>query len=186
MDYIMNVTVIDTCCLINLYASQRPLALIQAVFRKIIIPNHVAEESLFIRQPADDDPTQLVPVAISLGELLEKAVIEVVDFNEDAELEQFIQLATLLDDGEAACMAIASLRGLPLSTDDRKAITVANDLDVEILTTPEILKNWIIAVSPEPGEITEVVDNIERYGRFRPHHTSVHAKWWMDNSSWSR
>ncbi len=179
----MKVTVIDTCCLINLYASRRPLALIQTVFGKIIIPKHIARESLFIRQPTDDDPTQLVPVEIDLDELVEKAAIKVVDLEKEAELEQFIQLATLLDDGEAVCMTIASSRGLFLATDDRRAITVANDLSIEILTTPEILMDWVNTVSPEAIEIAEVIHNIERFGHFKPHHTSPHAEWWNNASS---
>ena len=97
-------------------------------------------------------------------------------------MERFVQLAALLDDGEAACVSIASSRGLSLATDNRRAIMIANDLSVEILTTPEILMNWISTVSPESREIADVIYNIERYGRFRPHHTSVHTKWWKDNS----
>ncbi len=178
----MKAIVIDTCCLINIYASQRSRALIQTVFGKAFIPKQVAGESLFIRQPADDDPEQLVPVEINVEELVECAAIEVVDFTE-AELERFIQLAALLDDGEAACLTIASLRGLLLATDDRKAIAVANDLGVEVLTTPEILMNWISKMSPKAMEIAEVINNIEHFGRFRPHHTSTYAKWWKNNGS---
>ena len=178
----MKVTVIDTCCLINLYASQRPSIIIQAVFEKALIPMHVFGESLFIKQSTDDKPEQLVSVEIDFEELVECGVIEAVDF-QGKELEQFIQLATLLDDGEAACMTVASSRVLLLATDDRKAIKVANDLNVEVLTTPEILMNWIDATSPKSEEIAKVIDNIERFGHFKPHHTSSHAEWWKNASS---
>ena len=87
----MKVTVIDTCCLINLYASQRPLVLIQTVFGKTIISKHVARESLFIRQPTDDDPTQLVPVKIDLDELVKKAAIKVVDIKEPVKRRRSIK-----------------------------------------------------------------------------------------------
>lgn len=178
----MKVIVIDTCCLINIYASQQPSKIIQAVFGKAIIPKQVSEESLFIKQPADDEPEQLVSVEINFKELVECGVIEVVDF-QGMELEQFIQLATLLDDGEAACLTVASSRALLLATDDRKAIKVANDLNIEVLTTPEILMSWIVATLPKPEEIAKVIDNIERFGHFKPHHTSSHAEWWKNASS---
>ena len=76
----MKVTVIDTCCLINLYASQQPVAIIQEVFGKVIIPKQVAKESLFIRQLRDDNHRQLVPVEINLEDLVGDATIKVVDF----------------------------------------------------------------------------------------------------------
>lgn len=179
----MKVTVLDTCCLINLYASQRPQAIIQAVFKEAIIPKQVSGEGLFIRQPWDDDPKILIPVEINLDALVADAIIKVSDLEHDGELERFVQLATILDDGEAVCVAIASLRGLSLATDDRKAIAIAGDLGIDVLTTPEILMNWIDVASPEPKEITKVIENIERYGRFRPHHTSDYAKWWRDSGS---
>ncbi len=173
----MKVSVLDTCCLINLYASQRPERLIQGVCDEAIIPRQVAEEGLFIRQPGGGQPGELVPAEICLH----ASAIRVVECDQEGELERFVQLAAILDDGEAACVAIASSRKLPLATDDRKAIAVAYDLGVEVLTTPEILMSWIVAASPDHKEIAEVIENIERYGRFRPHHTSAHAKWWNDN-----
>lgn len=173
--------VLDTCCLINLYASQRLQMLIRTVFDQAIIPEQVVGESLFIRQPDDKNPEQLVPAVINLDALVMDATVKVVGLEQREELDQFIQLATLLDDGEAACVAIASSRGLSLATDDRKAIAIAKDLSVEVVTTPEILMNWINAVAPEPEEIAKVIENIERYGRFKPHHTSPHATWWNNN-----
>lgn len=177
MDDTMKVTVLDTCCLINLYASQRPQSLIRVVFGGAIVPKQVAEEGLFIRQPGDDQSEELVPAEIHIDE----SIIGIVGFDQEGELERFVQLAAILDDGEAACLTIASSRKLSLATDDRKAIAVASDLGVEVQTTPEILISWIDAASPARKEIAEVIESIERYGRFRPHHTSTHAKWWHDN-----
>lgn len=177
----MKVTVLDTCCLINLYASQRPQEIIQAAFKAAIIPKQVAGEGLFIRQPGDDDQRILIPAEICLDVLISDAIIKVGGFEHDGELERFVQLASVLDDGEAGCVAIASSRGLSLATDDRKAIAIASDMNIDVLTTPEILMKWINASSPEPNEITKVIENIERYGRFKPHHTSDHAKWWKSN-----
>jgi predicted nucleic acid-binding protein len=176
----MKVTILDTCCLINLYASQQPQRIIQAAFKEAIIPNQVAKEGLFIRQ-SSDDPKILVPMQINLDALIASSNIKVDGFEHNGELEQFVQLATVLEDGEAVCVAMASSRGFSLATDDRKAIAIAGVLNIDVLTTPEILMNWIKVSSPGPKEIAKVIENIERYGRFKPHHTSNHAKWWKDN-----
>ncbi len=179
----MKVTVLDTCSLINLYASQRPQSLIGAVFDGVVVPKQVLSESLFIRQPEGDDPSQLISSAIDIDLLVAEADIKVVELDQEHELELFVRLAGILDDGEAACEAIAFSRGLGLATDDRKAIAVASDLGLEVVTTPEILMRWIDATSPERQEIKEVIKNIERFGRFKPHHASLHAKWWDENGS---
>lgn len=179
----MKVTVLDTCFLINLYASQRPQSLIGAVFDGVVIPKQVLSESLFIRRPGEDDPGQLVLSAIDVDLLVAEAGVKVAELDQGHELELFVRLAGILDDGEAACEAIAFSRGLDLATDDRKAIAVASDLGLEVVTTPEILMRWIDATSPEGEEIREVIKNIERFGRFKPHHASPHAKWWDENGS---
>ncbi len=179
----MKVTVLDTCLLINLYASQRPQSLIGAVFDGVVIPQQVLSESLFIRQPGDDDPGQLVLSAIDIDSLVAGAGVKVTELDQEHELELFVRLASILDDGEAACAATAFSRGLCLATDDRKAIAVASDLGLEVVTTPEILMRWIDATSPEREVIREVIKNIERFGRFKPHHASLHAKWWDENGS---
>jgi predicted nucleic acid-binding protein len=145
---------------------------------KVLVPKVVLAESLYIRQPSDDNPDQLVPVEINLQPLINDGVIEPTEFTGDAELARFVELARIIDDGEAACLAMASVRGLMLATDDRRAIRVAADLGVAIVTTPELLKLWIEHTTPDADEVADIIHCIERYGRFKPHHTSPHARWW--------
>ena len=178
----MSITVIDTCCLINLYASGRLQAMVRASTQQALIPELVLAETLYIRQPCEDDPGQLAPAQIDLGPLLDSGIIEVSEFTGDAELERFVQLAGLIDDGEAACLAISSVRGASLATDDRRTIQIATKLNVPIVTTPELVRTWTESASPEPLEMAEVIQCIERYGRFTPHRSSQYAKRWAQHS----
>ncbi len=170
--------VVDTCCLINLYASQRLRAIVAASMEQAIVPKPVVEECLYIRQPSEEDPDHLVPMTVNLHPLIDGGVLLLTELTGEAELSQFVQLAALIDDCEAACLAIAALRGLALATDDKRAIHIATDLGVSIVTTTQLLKNWAQHASPAQNEVTNAILCIERYGRFRPHALCAHAQWW--------
>jgi predicted nucleic acid-binding protein len=172
--------VVDTCCLINLYASQRLRAIVAASMEQAIVPKPVVEECLYIRQPSEENPDHLVPMTVNLHPLIDDGLLLLTELAGEAELSQFVQLAALIDDCEAACLAIAALRGLALATDDKRAIHIATDLGVSIVTTPQLLKNWAQHASPAQNEVTNTILCIERYGRFRPHAPCPHAQWWAE------
>lgn len=182
----MSATIIDTCCLINLYASQHLEAIVGASIDQALIPKMVLSESLHVRQLCKDDPDRLVPKEVDLNPLIKGGILEVTEPTDFAELELFMHLAGIIDDGEAACLAIASNRGHILATDDRRAIKVATELNVSIVTTPDLIKEWVKFTSPEPFQVTETIHCIERYGRFRPHPSSPHAEWWEEQLRWNR
>ncbi len=172
--------VVDTCCLINLYASKRLPAIVAASMQQAIVPKPVIGECLYIRQPSEENPNHLAPMTVNLHPLIDNGVLLLTELTGEAELGQFVQLAALIDDCEAACLAIAALRGFVLATDDKRAIHVATDLGVSIVTTPELLKNWSERGSPSQYELVDAIACIERYGRFRPHSLCPYATWWAE------
>ncbi|MBM4029098.1 MAG: hypothetical protein FJ280_27435 [Planctomycetes bacterium] len=176
----MRAVVLDTCCLINLYASQRLPAIVAASMEQAVVPKPVIGECLYIRQQADEGPDSLIPVHVDLDPLIESGVLLSTELTGDVELDQFVRLAALIDDCEAACLAIAALRGFVLATDDKRAIHVATDLGVSIVTTPELLKNWSERGSPKQHDVADAIACIERYGRFRPHTLCPYATWWAE------
>ena len=177
----MRVTVIDSCCLINLYASQRLGEIVKASIDQAMIPNEVLEESLYVRQPCEETPEEMIPVRVDIGPLIAGGVLQVTAPSGTAELESFIRLAGIIDDGEAACLAIASNRDATLATDDRRAIRVASDLGVPISTTPNLIAEWMNRTSPKRHLVTDVIRCIEQYGRFRPHPNSPDRGWWEEH-----
>jgi len=176
----MKAVVIDTCCLINLYASQRLSAIVGASMEQALVPKPALDECLYIRQPSEENPNLLVPMRVNLRPLVDSGVCLSTELTGDVELSQFVQLAALIDDCEAACLAIAAGRGLALATDDKRAIQIATDLGVSVLTTPELLKTWVQRTSPPPHEVKGAITCIERYGRFRPHSLCAQAQWWAE------
>ena len=115
----MNELLLDACVLINLIASGVPLRELaersEVSFR---IAELTAAEALFV--VADDgllEPIDL-DALVAGSELIVEALAE-------TEYEAFMKLASEVDDGEAATLAIAAARRWPVATDDRKAQRLA-------------------------------------------------------------
>lgn len=177
----MHVTVIDTCCLINLYASQRFEELVRTSLRRALVPEMVFDEALYVLRPSDDDPEELVREEMDLTNVCTRGVLEACRFENDAEVSRFVELATLIDDGEAACLTISSLRGHDLATDDRRAQGLAADLDVPVISTPQLLQRWRRNEDVPSDALAHVIHRIERYAKYWPHHTSPHYEWWQQH-----
>lgn len=56
----MEERIIDTCCLLNLYASGEHMAILRHI-GSVFVSEHVQNESLWIREPDLESPQQLVP-----------------------------------------------------------------------------------------------------------------------------
>jgi predicted nucleic acid-binding protein len=176
----MRVAIVDTCCLINLYASQHLPAIVAASIEQAFVPKAVLSECLYIRQQSEDNANRLIPVSVDLHPLIHAGILLLTDLTGEVELDEFVRLAAVVDDCEAVCLTIAAVREWALATDDRRAIQVAMDLGVSVVTTPELLKNWAERASPEQHEVTEAVMCIEKYGRFHPHNMCAYASWWAE------
>ena len=86
-----------------------------------------------------------------------------------------------MDDGEAACLAIAKVAGAgPLATDDRKAIRLAGELGVETISTPSLMKRWAESSGATDAEVAEVLRNIQTFSRFVPRRTDPLYPWWIE------
>lgn len=170
--------IIDACCLINLFASGKVESILQCWRDSHFVSQQVLQESLTIRQPDPDDQSALVSVPVDPTELMESGLLELCEFEASPETQLFVQFATLIDDGEASCLAIAKSRGWTVATDDRKAIRLANESGIDVVTTPELLQQWVKVAAPPNDDISNVIKNIERFARFRLGGNSEHFEWW--------
>jgi predicted nucleic acid-binding protein len=169
--------IIDASSLINLYASGAELRVLEACGR-FFVSEEVQAEALTIRQPDPDDPEMLVPAKIDLSIAVSQGLIAQFRLEGPDELDAFVQFAVELDDGEASCLAIAQSRGWKVATDDRKAARVASAAGIAVITTPELIQQWVAVDSPDDPDIAQVLRRIERFARFRPRRSSPHYGWW--------
>ena len=169
--------IVDACCTINLYAAGNLLTLLPALGAEWYITEIVVRESGFIRKADPDDPTKFVKEPIDLKPALDAAILHTCTATDD-ELALFVELAALLDDGEAMCLAIAQSRGWTLATDDRKARRIARERGVFLLSTPELLKQWATITAAHVGDVARVLHNIQTFARFQPNSSLPEVDWW--------
>jgi predicted nucleic acid-binding protein len=198
----MQDVVLDTCCLINLFAAGRILSgdapppkprgrpgkrpgpppdpkklYLDYIFH---IPAKVKEEARYIRQPDKKDESKLVKAEIDLAPLVTAGFLHECDLQSDVETQLFVQLAAKLDDGEAACFAIAKSRGWLLASDERPTENLAKKHGVALVTTPELVKHWADKTKPKKEEVAKALWNIQTYAHYFPRKTIPLYSWWMD------
>ena len=188
---------VDACCLINLLAADcvLPKPTLQALKPKglhrshelpslglaLHVPTVVASESLYILQPDHDDQAKLVKSPIDLAPYFTDDTLHQRDVEGEDETAYFVSFASRLDDGEAACMALAKNRQWWLATDDRLATNLAGQQGVTVLTTAELLKRWSINTKASKSEIAAALKNIQRFAKFVPRSNSPEASWWLSH-----
>lgn len=170
--------IIDACCLINLYASGRPQAIIQACGGSFYVSEEVRRESLSIRQVDPADASLIIPSPINLGPEISNGLIMECRLETREEIESYVNFAIEVDDGEASSLAIAKSRNWTVATDDRKAIRLASESGIAVITTPELLDRWVRNTNPTEDDITLAIRAIERFAKFRPRHGSPLYDWW--------
>ena len=130
------------------------------------VPSKVTAETLYIMQPDNEEQTKLVKQPVDLQGYMAAGLLVPCDFQEQAEVELFVQMAAQLGDGEAACFAIAKQRGWALATDDRRARRLAAESSLAVVTTPELVKLWAGNTKASDEEIVAVLQNIQRFAIF--------------------
>lgn len=181
----MLIAAVDACCLINLLADDLVLAMLAASDERqpsmrFFTPSQVSQEVLYLLKPTQDDPARLERVQVDLSPHRQSGVVVPCDFDSDDEVARFVALATVVDDGEAACLAIAAQRQWLVATDDRVARRLAAQEGIEVITTPTIIRRWADDYRISPGDLARVIGAIGRFAKFVPHRSSPDYLWWME------
>jgi hypothetical protein len=170
--------IIDCCSLLNLYTGWGRLAELRALKRTWHVCQAVLDEAEYTREYGADGTPVLVPLRMS--EVNRDAVLLPACIATDAEMQDYVNFANELDDGEAQALSIAKHRGFVLLSDDRKAMSVARRADVAVPTTstPEVLRAWAQLEPQNAARLVEIVRRITVLARFRPRADSADYPWW--------
>lgn len=162
---------LDACSAINLEAAFGLQSASSELGRPLLIVDRAAAEVLYLYDVVDGErrrtPIDVVPVV----------VVEL----EEEELADFVALTSELGDGEAATIAAAAHRGLPVLTNDRVARRHAASFEppVVTITTPEVLHDWSIHRSVPAAAVGQVLRAVEQRASFMPPRRSdPYADWW--------
>ncbi len=167
----------DACVAVNLIATDRFPAIAQGIGVTFRLVRQAAAEAGHLR---DVIGGELVLTAIDLGRY-SADVLEVIDLA-PAEYPAYVDLARIVDDGEAATIAVAGQRKLQLATDDRKARRVCAERHIpEPLRTPALVRSYADAAGLRDPELRDLLVKIRDRASFQPPRVDPDRKWSDDH-----
>jgi predicted nucleic acid-binding protein len=167
---------LDACVAINLAATDRLQQIAQATGVNFTLVRQAAAAVGYLRDMADGQ-TLLTPIGLSQ---YDSATLEIISLAQ-AEYSLYVELARTVDDGEAATIAIAVKRSLPLATDDRKARRVCAELRLpEPTRTLAILRSYADAARLPQAQLREILVKVRDRASFQPPRNDPDQKWWRD------
>jgi hypothetical protein len=172
---------IDACCLIDGLASGNAEAILRASGFIWHLPSGVQGEVRYLRQHDPAQPGQVVKVPADLSGLTASGLLTVCDPQNQQELDRFTHYATLFrSDGESMCLALAEQRGWVVATDDRRAIRVAQQAGLTVVSCPELVTAWSDATSPDQATLLRVLQDIQVLAQFKPNPAMPEYQWWVN------
>jgi len=185
----MSDVAIDACCLLNLIAAGNILPEIEKAGSVRIyfphtlqVPDVVEGEALYVYAPDEDDAEKLIKHPLDIRAMIDAGILRGCTLQSGEESGLFVRLAVRLDDGEAACLAMAKSRSWTLATDDRVARRLSNDIDVATLGTAELVKSWAEGTNASDEDVRISLTNIQRFARFVPRAGSPESEWWFEHT----
>ena len=69
--------------------------------------------------------------------------------------------------------------GWTVATDDRRAILVAQQNGLAVVSGPELVKAWVDATRPDASTLIQVRNDIQMLAQFRPNPKMADSAWWF-------
>ena len=172
--------ILDACCAINLYSSGHMGSILESLGVSVYIAEYVYTEELVSLTSESNFRELNHEEQYNLDLMMQKGLFALASLSSDLEQNLFVNLASMIDDGEAATAALAVNRRWSLGTDDRGAIGyfTQNDFTFEIVSTLEIVKFWADTNAMEPDMVKTALTNIRTHGRYRPKSSHPLYPWW--------
>ena len=172
-----DVLLLDAGCLLNLYATDRLLEIAAALPWQLAVVDYVMEqEVLYVRIIGAQEGT----VPVDLSPLIDEGLLLVMRLETPSEEASFVELAAVLDDGEAVTGAIALNRGHLIAIDDRKARRVLGEKasGMRLVSTLDLMHQWCPSVSVQ--EVSHALRAMQHRARYVPGQQDPLYAWWRD------
>ena len=171
------VLILDASCLLNVYATSRMLEIAVALPWQLAVADFVLEqEALYVRTIEEQEGT----VPVDLSPLIDAGLLLVLRLETPREQSSFVELAAVLDDGEAVTGTIALNRGHLIAIDDRKARRVLGEKDpgLRLVSTLELMRQW--GESVPVHEVSDALRAMQHRARYIPGQRDPMYSWWRD------
>ncbi len=173
------IVLLDTCCLINLFASGRIEEVLSVLPAGFCVAERVTEEALYIlSEEGEDAPAHRE--AINVQPFMVAGLLGILRPESEEEPAAYIDFAAGLDDGEAMTCALAVNRTYDVATDERKTIRILGERApyVVVHTTVSLIKAWADISLVERTIVRQVLQSVQIRGRFRPGRHEPLSPWW--------
>ena len=171
---------LDASCLLNLYATGRLWDIALALPHRLAVAEYVLEqEALYVWRPSLGEARE-ERVPVDLSPLEEDGAIQVLRLEDQEEEATFVDLAALVDDGEAITAALAVHRGCAVATDDRKARRVLSERapTVPLVSTLELLREWAEMASIAAADLRSAMLAMQSGASYVPGERDPLSEWW--------
>ena len=171
------VLLLDASCLLNLCATARLLEIAAALPWQLAVVDYVMEqEVLYVRSIGAQEGT----VPVDLSPLIDEGLLLVMRLETPSEEASFVELAAVLDDGEAVTGAIALNRGHLVAIDDRKARRVLGEKapGMRLVSTLELMRQWSASVPVQ--EVSHALRAMQHRASYVPGQWDPLHAWWRD------
>ncbi len=173
------VLILDASGLLNLLATGRMMEIAEALPWQLAVVDYVMErEALYVRTVRVNAEEETIPV--DLSPLIEEGLLLVMRMETPGEEASFVELAAVVDDGEAVTGAIALNRGHSVAIDDRKARRVLGEKSpgMGLVSTLELMHRWSESVTVR--EVGEALRAMRHGARYFPGQRDPLYAWWRD------
>jgi predicted nucleic acid-binding protein len=169
---------LDACVAINLAAAAGLDQIADALQVTFIIVSQAASEAGYLR---DIVKGTAVLTPINLDQFAPSETLEILELA-PGELALYLELASIVDDGEAATIALAIHQRTDLATDDRRARRLCAERGLaEPARTVALLHAYGEAAHLTNDEIRQMLIRVRDRASFLPARSDPHLKWWNDH-----
>jgi len=175
--------ILNACCLRNISASGCMAAILEACPVPTMIARIVndQEQPLQILREHQEG-AGLVVEHIDLQPILHTGVLVIASITSEAEETMMVDLATLLEDGEATTAALAQQRGWAIGVDEPTITALLRQHlpDVQMVSTPILMQLWARHSRPPSLTLRGALQQIHQGTGYAPpvHHPLY--SWWQE------
>ena len=171
---------LDASCLLNLYATGCLREIAAAIDIRFQVARYVLEHEAIYTWVPNIESGRDEPVPVDVSPLIAEDLINVIGLEDIAEQATFVELATLVDDGEAVTAALAFHRGCSVATDDRKARRVFGERipSVQLFSTLDLLKLWADVGHIPEDELRASMIAMRSRASYIPSNRDPLFEWW--------
>lgn len=179
MSVALRSVVIDTCATINLLATSSEVAIVRALAITLIDTPPICDEATGLWTLPDAEGVQHKQPT-STRRLRDAGLLHTRALDTDELIAAYLACAAVISDGDASCIALAGVLGLPLVTDDRKARKIALDRfpAIELIGTLDLIVDAAAALGWDRDEMVQMAFDLRWRGRFLPPRQARHADWY--------